>query len=87
MIPSEYGSAAPTSAKSVAQEIRDDDQSALEHARALERTREQLQLRELDRLVDLLEDRVQVGAGLDQLRREPVATSASCSRTGSGRCR
>ena len=31
----------------------------------------QLQCRELDRLVDLLEDRVDVRSGVDELRREP----------------
>src|SRR5207237_1599674 len=34
-----------------AEEMRDDDQPALEHTRAFESAREQLQLRELDRLV------------------------------------
>ena len=71
MIPSEYGSSAPTSAKSRAQEVRDDEPAALVELRALERAREQLQLRELHRLVDVLEDPVDVGAGLDQLGGEP----------------
>src|SRR5262245_46133483 len=52
-------------------EVRDDDASALEDARALERAREQLQLRELDGLVDLLEHRVHVGAGVDELCGKP----------------
>ena len=71
MIPSAYASAAPTSAKSLRSEVRDDDPAALEDLRALERAREQLQLRELHRLVHLLEDRVHVGAGLDELGGEP----------------
>ena len=55
----------------VAQEVRDDDLAALEHLRALERAREQLQLRELDVLVHALEDAVHVGARLDEIGREP----------------
>ena len=71
MIPSEYGSTAPTSAKSSRSEVRDDEPAALVHLRPLERAREQLQLRELDALVDALEDLVHVGARLDELGREP----------------
>ena len=71
MIPSEYGSAAPTSAKSRAEQVRDHDPPAFVDLRPLERAREQLQLRELNRLVDALEDAVDVGAGLDELGREP----------------
>ena len=71
MIPSEYGSSAPTSAKSLAQEVRDDEPAALEELRAVERAREQLELRELHRLVDVAEDAVDVGSGLDELGREP----------------
>ena len=87
MIPSLYGSAAPTSREVVAQEERDDERAALVHLRALERAREQLQLRELDVLVDALEDAVDVRAGLDELGARAAAPSASCSRTGSDRCR
>src|SRR5581483_8308843 len=54
-----------------AHEVRDDDQPALEHARALERACEQLHLRELDGLVDLLEDVVDVGPRVDALGCEP----------------
>ena len=71
MIPSEYGSSAPTSSKSVAHEVRDEQPPALVQLRAVERAREQLQLRELHRLVDAAEDAVHVGAGLDELGREP----------------
>ena len=46
-------------------------QPALVDLRALERSREQLQLREGDVLVDALEDTVDVGARLDELRRQP----------------
>ena len=55
----------------VAEEIRDDDPAALVELGALERAGEQLQLRELHRLVDVAEDVVHVGAGLDELGREP----------------
>ena len=51
--------------------MRHDDLAALEHVRALERAREQLELRELDVLVDALEDAVDVGAGLDEVGGEP----------------
>ena len=51
--------------------MRDDDLAALEHLRPLERPREELQLRELDVLVDALEDAVDVGARLDEIGREP----------------
>ena len=71
MIPSEYGSSAPTAGEVVLQQVRDDEPAALEELRALERAREQLQLRELHRLVDVPEDTVHVGAGLDELGREP----------------
>ena len=71
MIPSEYGLGSTDLGEVGAHEIRDDDASALEHPRALERAGEQLELRELDRLVDLLEDLVHVGAGLDELGGEP----------------
>ena len=87
MIPSEYGSSAPTSAKSSRSEVRDDEPPPSYELRPLERAREQLQLRELHRLVDVLEDPVHVGAGLDELGRERGAPSASCSSTGTGRCR
>ena len=71
MIPSEYGSAAPTSAKSSAEEVRDHEPAALVDLGPLERAREQLELRELHALVDALEDLVHVGAGLDELGGEP----------------
>ena len=71
MIPSEYGSSAPTAAKVVLQQVRDDEPAALEELRPLECAREQLQLGELHRLVDVLEDAVNVRAGLDELRGEP----------------
>ena len=87
MIPSEYGSTAPTSREVVAEQVRDDEPAALVHLRALERAREQLQLRELDVLVDALEDLVHVGARPRRAPRRAVAPSVSCSRTGSGRCR
>ena len=51
--------------------MRDDDPPALEHHGAVESAREQLQLRELDRFVHLLEHRVDVCSGLDELGREP----------------
>src|SRR4051812_42886538 len=53
-----------------AHEVRDDDPPALEDPRTFERAREQLQLRELDRLVHLLEHGVHVCAGFDELGRE-----------------
>ena len=71
MMPSEYGSTAPTSPKSPRSEIRDDDPPLLVERRAVERPREQLHLRELHRLVDALEDALQVGPGLEQVGREP----------------
>ncbi len=71
MIPSEYGSSAPTAAKSSFKRYETTQPSVLEQLRALERAGEQLQLRELDGLVDVLEDAVNVGAGLDELGREP----------------
>ena len=52
-------------------QVRDDEPAARVHLRPLERAREELQLRELDVLVDGLEDLVPVGAGLDQVGREP----------------
>ena len=55
----------------VADEVRDDDPPALEHLGAVEGAREQLQLGELDGLVHLLEDGVDVRAGVDELGREP----------------
>ena len=51
--------------------MRNDDPSPLENLGPLEDAGEQLELRELDRLVDLLEDPVEVGAGLDELGGEP----------------
>ena len=52
-------------------EVGDDDPAALVDLRLVERAREQLQLREGDVLVDVLEDPVDVGAGLDQVGRHP----------------
>src|SRR3954471_20967526 len=49
------------------QQVRDDETAALEELRAVERAREELELRELDRLVDVAEDAVHVGSGLDEL--------------------
>ena len=57
----------PDGLEVAAQEVRDDDLAALEHLRPLERPREQLELRELDVLVDTLEDPVHVGTGLDEV--------------------
>ena len=53
-----------------AKEIRNDDAPAFEDLRPLERAREQLELRELDRLVDPLEDAVDICARLDELGRK-----------------
>ena len=53
------------------QQVRDDEPPAVVDLRPLERAREQLQLRELDRLVDALEDALDVDARLDELGREP----------------
>ena len=55
----------------VRDEVRDDDLAAFEHLRAFERAREELQLRELDVLVDALEDAVDVRPRLDEVGREP----------------
>ena len=55
-----------------AQEVRADQASALVHLRPLEGRRLQLQLLEGNVLVHLVEDVVEVGAGLEQLGREPV---------------
>ena len=71
MIPSEYGSTAPDVAEVVAEEVRDHEPASLVHLSTLERAREELQLGELDVLVDVLEDLVHVGPGLDELRRQP----------------
>ena len=54
-----------------AHEVRHDDLASLEHLRALERPGEQLELRELDVLVDALEDAVDVCPRLDEVGREP----------------
>ena len=71
MIPSEYGSTAPTSAKSSLRRCEIDEPAARVHLGPLERAREELQLRELDGLVHGLEHLVPVRAGLDQVRGEP----------------
>ena len=55
----------------VLEEVRHDEPPSLEELRALECACEQLQLRELHRLVDVLEDAVHVGPGLDELGGEP----------------
>ena len=52
-------------------QVRDDDPAAVVDLRPLERPRQQLQLRELDRLVDTAEDALDVDAGLEQLGSEP----------------
>ena len=71
MIPSEYGSVAPTASKSPRRRCETTISPPSSTLRPLERPREQLQLRELDVLVDALEDAVHVGAGLDEIGREP----------------
>ncbi len=71
MIPSEYGSAAPTSAKSVRRRYETTIRPP-SSTRARSRARaSQLQLRELDRLVHLLEHGMHVGACLDELSCKP----------------
>ena len=70
MIPSEYGSTADLG-EVAAQEVRDHEPPALVDLGPLERPGEQLQLRELHRLVDLLEDVVHVRPRLDEVGREP----------------
>ena len=69
MIPSEYGSAADL-VEVVAQEVRDDHAAALVHLGTLQRPRQQLELRELHRLVHALEDAVHVRPRLHELGRE-----------------
>ena len=54
-----------------AQEVRDHEPAALVDLGALQRPRQELHLRELDALVDVLEDLVHVRARLDELRRQP----------------
>ncbi len=71
MIPSEKGSSAPASSKSLLQEHRDDQPAALVDLRALERLRQELQLREGHVLVDALEDAVYVGTRLDEVGSQP----------------
>ena len=75
MIPSEYGSSAPTSAKSSARQVRDDEPAALVDLRVVERAREQLQLRELHRLVDLRKT---------PWTSAPASTSSAASRSAFG---
>ena len=87
MIPSEYGSSAPTSVEVAAQQVRDEQAAALVELRAVERAREQLQLRELHRLVDAAEDAVHVGARLDELRREPERLRRRVRVLEAARCR
>src|SRR5881394_1382644 len=52
-------------------EVRDHEPPALEYLRPLGRLPDQLELDEVDRLVERLEDEVHVGAGLDELGGEP----------------
>ena len=77
----------PHVAEVLTQEIRDDDPTLLVERGPIERPREQLHLRELHRLVDALEDALQVGARPRAARPRAATPSASCSRTGTGRCR
>ena len=58
-------------AEIVLQQVRDHESAALEELCALQGPGEQLQLRELDRLVDVAEHAVHVGARLDKLGSEP----------------
>ena len=77
----------PDLAEVAAHEVRDDDPAVLVERRPIERPREELHLRELHRLVDALEDPLDVGARTRAARPRAAAPSASCSSTGSGRCR
>ena len=70
MIPSEYGSVAPTASKSSRTRCDTTISPPSRTLRAFERACEELQLRELDVLVDALEDAVHVGTRLDEIRRE-----------------
>src|SRR5581483_3372904 len=54
-----------------ADEVADDQPPALEQLGPVERLREQLELGELERLVDPLEDALDVDAGLDELGGKP----------------
>src|SRR5665213_4375455 len=58
-------------AEVVLQEVRDHEAPAFEQLRALECAREQLQLRELHGLIDVLEYSVHVGARFDELSSKP----------------
>ena len=75
MIPSEYGSSAPTSAKSARTRYETTSRPPSYTLRALERPREQLQLRELALLVDALED---------AWTSAPASTSSAASRSAFG---
>ena len=77
----------PGGGEVAALEVGDDDAAALVDLRLVERAREQLELREGDVLVDVLEDPVDVGAGLDEVRPPSAGPSGWCSRTGSAPCR
>ena len=77
----------PAASKSSRTELGDDDAAVGELRRRSRAPREQLQLRERRRLVDLDEHLRDVGARLDELGREPRAPSGSCSSTGTGPCR
>ena len=84
-----------------AQQVRDDEPPALEGARMLERAGEQLQLRELHRLVDVPEDLVHVRSRVDEVGGEPqglrrrvrvleapgVGDDADVERLGDLRCK
>ena len=87
MIPSEYGSSAPAASKSSRRSSETTILPVRQLRRALERAREELELRERRRLVDLDEHLRHVRARLDELGREPQRLRASCSSTGTGPCR
>ena len=71
MMPSEYGSTAPTSGKSARSRYETTTRPPSIHLGALEGACEQLQLGELHRLVDALEDLVRVGTRCHQIGSEP----------------
>ena len=71
MIPSENGSSRADIGEIGPQQIGHDNAAVLVQACAIERPAEQLELRELDRLVDPLEDLLHVGTGLEELGGEP----------------
>ena len=75
MMPSENGSSAPASAKSLTLEVGDDEPPALVHLRPLERPRDELQLGEGHVLVDVLED---------PGKSAPASISSAASRSALG---